>query len=244
MPGVSDVAGVPPEGLLHFGLTAFVTLLVVVDPFGVAPIFVALAEGMRPAERRRTVRRAIAVASGVAAFFLVAGPALLAYLGVTVHAFGISGGILLFATAVPMLFGQRPRLQAPERDERATHGEDPAIFPLAIPLLSGPGTITTVLLLTARAAGDPRRLAVVAGAVAAVFVLAHVVLVLGDRIITTLGAGKVHMMTRVLGIVLAAVAVQYVLDGVAGYYGSLPHGGVAAAALRVSGVARAVAAPS
>jgi MarC family membrane protein len=227
MPGLSDGAGLPAEGLVHFALTAFVTLLVVVDPFGVVPIFVALAHGMGPVERRRTVQRAIAVASGVAVFFLVAGPALLAYLGVTVHAFGISGGLLLFATAVPMLLGQRPRLQAPEREERPTRGEDPAIFPLAIPLLSGPGTITTVLLLTARAAGDPARLAVVGAAVAAVFALALAVLVLGDRIVATLGAGKVHMMTRVLGIVLAAVAVQYVLDGVAGYYGSLPHGGVA-----------------
>jgi multiple antibiotic resistance protein len=213
-----DAAG---AGLLHFGLTAFVTLLVVVDPFGVVPIFVGLVDDLGSRERRHTVRRAIVVAGGVALFFLVAGRGLLDYLGVTVHAFAISGGILLFATALPMLFGSRPALQAPEQRERTTRGEDPAIFPLAIPLLSGPGTITTVLLLTARAKGDLVRHLLVATAIGAVYVLAYVVLVSGERLMTALGEGKVHMITRVMGIVLAAVAVQYVLDGVAGYWSSL-----------------------
>lgn len=216
--------------LLHFGLTAFVTLLVVVDPFGVAPIFVGLVDGMGSSERRHTVRRAVVVAAGVAGFFLIAGQGLLAYLGVTVHAFAISGGILLFATAVPMLFGSRPRLQAPEQHERTTRGEDPAIFPLAIPLLSGPGTITTILLLTARAEDDILRLLLVATAIGAVYVLAYAVLVSGERLMTTLGEGKVHMITRVMGIVLAAVAVQYVLDGVAGYWASLQDAPLALAA--------------
>ncbi|MGH8613547.1 MAG: MarC family protein [Gammaproteobacteria bacterium] len=131
--------------LLQFGLIAFVTLLVVVDPFGVAPVFVAIAKDLEATERRQTVLRAVAIAFGVTLFFLLAGRALLSYLGVTVHAFAISGGILLFATALPMLFGVRPALQSPDRDERRTAGEDIAIFPLAIPLLSGPGAIATIL---------------------------------------------------------------------------------------------------
>lgn len=141
------------EELLRFSLTAFVTLLVVVDPPGVVPIFVALTEGADAAKRRATVRRAVVVALLVALFFLFAGRSLLSYLGVTIHAFAISGGVLLFATALPMLFGHRPGLQAPEPKEHPMAAEDPAIFPLAIPLLSGPGAIATILLLTSQAIG-------------------------------------------------------------------------------------------
>ena len=147
------------QGLVQFGLTAFVTLLVVVDPPGVVPVFVALTGGADAMKRRATMKRAIIVALLIALFFLVAGCGLLSYLGVTIHAFSISGGVLLFATALPMLFGHRGGLQAPEREERPTAGEDIAIFPLAIPLLSGPGTIASILLLTSQANGDIRRLA-------------------------------------------------------------------------------------
>src|SRR5437764_1432965 len=131
------------EGLLHYSLTALVTLFVVVDPLGVAPISIAITQGQNATERRLTLNRAVTIAFGVALFFLLAGRGVLSLLGVSVHAFAISGGMLLFATALPMLFGQRPGLQAPERDESGTAGESLAVFPLAIPLLSGPGTIAT-----------------------------------------------------------------------------------------------------
>jgi len=142
-------------------------------------------------------------------------------IGVTVYAFAISGGILLFIASLPMLFGQRPGLQAPERNEQGTIGEDIAIFPLAIPLLSGPGTITTVLLLTNQAALDTARTAILVAIIAAVYLIAWCVLYAGERIMARLGEGKVRIITRVLGIVLAALAVQYVLNGVAEYYGFL-----------------------
>src|ERR1044072_4922346 len=147
----------------RFGLAAFVTILVVVDPPGVVPIYVALTKEELPARRRAILTRAVLIALGVALFFLVAGRAVLSYLGVTVHAFSISGGILLFVAAMPMLFGQRGGLQAAEGKERGartaageerttgTAGEDISVFPLAMPLLSGPGTIATILLLTAQA---------------------------------------------------------------------------------------------
>ncbi len=106
------------QDFIRFGLAAFVTLLVVVDPPGVVPIFVALTEDEPPARRRKILIRAVLIAFGVALFFLLAGRAVLSYLGVTVHDFAISGGILLFATAMPMLFGQRGGLQAPDGRER------------------------------------------------------------------------------------------------------------------------------
>ena len=120
------------EDLWQFALKAFVTLFVVVDPLGVAPSFIALTGELGNVEKRRTLGRALIIAFGVTLFFLVGGRWLLSYLGVTVHAFAISGGILLFVVSWPMLFGHRPGLQAPERDEKGMVGEDIAIFPLAI----------------------------------------------------------------------------------------------------------------
>lgn len=206
------------ESLLQFGLRAFATLFIVVDPLGVAPMFVALTSELRDAERRRTLSRALIIAFSVTMFFLLGGGFLLSYLGVTVHAFAISGGILLFVASLPMLFGHRPGLQAPERHEQGTAGEDIAIFPLAIPLLSGPGTITTVLLLTNQIRGDILRLGIFAAVIAGVYLIAWWVLYAGERLMARLGAGKVHIITRVLGIILAALAVQYVLSGLSGYY--------------------------
>jgi multiple antibiotic resistance protein len=209
------------ESLLQFALRAFVTLFIVVDPLGVAPIYVALTSEFGTVERKRTLRRALIVAFGVTLFFLVAGPWLLDYLGVTVHAFAISGGILLFAASWSMLFGHRPGLQAPERSEHGTAGEDIAVFPLAIPLLSGPGTITSILLLTNHPDTDALLMSLLTAIVAVVYLISWFVLYAGERIITRLGEGKVRIITRVLGIILAALAVQFVLNGIGGFYDSL-----------------------
>ena len=222
------------QDFFRFGLAAFVTLLVVVDPPGVVPIYVALTKDEQPRRRRAILIRAVLIAFGVALFFLVAGRAVLSYLGVTVHAFSISGGILLFVAAMPMLFGQRGGLQAPEGKERGaraaagkeraapgdrgTAGQDISVFPLAMPLLSGPGTIATILLLTSQAGGDLQKLAAIGVAIAIVFLVSFVLLYLGARLIRLVGEGGVHIATRVMGIVLAALAVQYVLNGVTGYY--------------------------
>jgi multiple antibiotic resistance protein len=204
-------------GLLQFGITAFVTLLVVVDPIGVAPLFVAVTQNASAAERRTTLARAVLIAFLVTIFFLAAGRFLLAQLGVSVHAFAISGGILLFATAVPMLFGHRPVLQGPEQGEMDASDADPAVFPLAIPLLSGPGAIATILLLASEASGQLLRIAILILATALVYLIAWLILRMADALIQKLGRGRINVITRVLGIILAALAVQYVLDGIAGY---------------------------
>jgi multiple antibiotic resistance protein len=218
------------QDFFRFGLAAFVTILVVVDPPGVVPIYVALTKDEQPSHRRAILIRAVLIAFGVALFFLIAGRAVLSYLGVTVHAFSISGGILLFVAAMPMLFGQRGGLQAPEGKERGartmagkertarTAGQDISVFPLAMPLLSGPGTIATILLLTTQAGGDLKKLTAIGIAIGVVFLVSFVALYLGARLIRLVGEGGVHIATRVMGIVLAALAVQYVLNGVTGYY--------------------------
>jgi multiple antibiotic resistance protein len=206
------------QELLRFSLAAFITLLVVVDPPGVVPIYVALTINERPGDRRAILIRAVLIALGVALFFLVAGRSLLSYLGVTVHAFSVSGGILLFVAAMPMLFGQRGGLQAPEPKEKGSVGQDISVFPLAMPLLSGPGTIATILLLTSQAGEDMRKLVAIGVATAVVFLVSFIALYLGARLIRLVGEGGVHIATRVMGIVLAALAVQFVLNGITGYY--------------------------
>jgi multiple antibiotic resistance protein len=122
-----------------------------------------------------------------------------------------------------MLFGHRPGLQAPEHSKPSMVGEDIAVFPLAIPLLSGPGTITTILLLTNQQDMDILRAGMLATIVAVVYLIAWFLLYAAERIMTRLGEGKVRIMTRVLGIILAALAVQFVLNGIGGFYGSLIH---------------------
>jgi multiple antibiotic resistance protein len=209
------------QSLLQFTITAFVMLIVVINPVAVAPVFVAVTKGMGVAERRAILNRALPIAFGVALFFLLAGRVLLSYLGVTMHAFAVSGGVLLFLLALPMLFGQRSSLQSPEGGERSTAGEDVAIFPMAIPMLAGPGTLATVLVLATQAGGDVRRLVALAGTLGCIYLISWPILHTSERLIAHMGESKVGIITRVLGIILAALAVQYVFNGITGYYDSL-----------------------
>lgn len=209
------------QSLLQFTVTAFVMLIVVINPVAVAPIFVAVTSGMEVSERRSVLKRALLIAFGVALFFLLAGRVMLSYLGVTMHAFAFSGGVLLFLLALPMLFGRRSSLQAPEGCERSTAGEDVAIFPMAIPMLAGPGTIATVLVLATQAGGDVRRLGVLAATLGGIYLISWPLLHASDRLISRIGESKVGIITRVLGIILAALAAQYVFNGITGYYDSL-----------------------
>jgi multiple antibiotic resistance protein len=126
--------------------------------------------------------------------------------------------VLLFVAAMPMLFGHRGGLQSPEPKEQGSVGDDISVFPLAMPMLSGPGTIATILLLTSQAGGDMQKLIAIGVAIGIVFLVSFVVLYLGARLIGLVGEGGVHIATRVMGIVLAALAVQYVLNGITGYY--------------------------
>lgn len=204
------------ESLVRFTTTAFVMLAVVINPVAVAPVFVGVTRGMGVAERRSVLNRSVLVAFCVTLFFLLAGRLLLSYLGVTMHAFAVSGGVLLFLIALPMLFGGRSSMQSPAGTERAD--EDVAIFPMAIPMLAGPGTIATVLVLATQAGRDVRRVVALAIVLVSIYVISWPILHASDRVMTSLGPGKVGIITRVLGIILAALAVQYVFNGITGYY--------------------------
>ena len=201
---------------LDYAVSALVTLVVVVDPIGLAPVFLSLTQGLSPAAQRSVALRAAIIAAATLGGFALAGAWFLQQLGISLPAFRISGGLLLFAIAFEMVYGQRTDRQARTADQaihkdRAHHI---AAFPLAIPLLAGPGAITATLLLAGQAAGRPTLLAVLLVTVAAVGVLCVLVFYFAARIGRALGTTGNLVLSRLLGIVLAALAVQYVIDGV------------------------------
>jgi len=192
---------------------ALLTLFVVMDPVGLAPVFVGLTAGRSEEERRRTARRAVVVAGGVLFSFALFGPALLEYLGISLNAFRVAGGLLLFKIAVDMVFAHRER-ETDEEKAEASQRDDISVFPLAIPLLAGPGAMTSVMILTAEARSVPGGILVVLGAVVIVLIAAYLALSVSGRLARLLGRTGVNVVTRVLGVLLSALAVQYVADGV------------------------------
>ena len=195
-------------------LKAFTTFFVVMDPVGLAPVFVGLAGDRPPKERQRIARRAVAVATLLLVFFGFFGEPLLRYLGIGLPAFRTAGGLLLFKIAVDMVFAHRER-ETPEEEEEARRREDISVFPLAIPLLVGPGAMASILVLMAEARHVALGWAAVVAAAALVLLLAYLALRLADAISRWLGRTGVNVVTRVLGVLLAALAVQFVFDGVA-----------------------------
>ncbi len=191
-------------------LTTFVTLFVIIDPVALGPLFVALTRGMDAAERRKVGLRAVLVAWGLLALFGVAGEALLSAIGIGMAAFRISGGLLLFLMAVDMLFERRSE----RRDRQSSDTrDDPSVFPLATPLIAGPGAMATMILLTSRHSGDVAALVTVHAVLVAVLALTWGVFLGGGLIARALGATGVVVVTRLLGILLAALSIQFVLDG-------------------------------
>ncbi len=200
---------------LDYLISALVTLLVVVDPVGLAPIFLAVT-----ADLPAPARRQIAVRSSIIAGVILAGTALfgnwlLGKLGITLPAFRIAGGLLLFAVASEMVFGVRIKRESQQVEEAVEeHVRNLAAFPLAIPLIAGPGAITATLLLAGQAGPQPLLLAILLGVVAAVMAACLSVFLLANRVDRLLGITGNVVLSRLLGVILAALAVQFVIDGV------------------------------
>ena len=200
--------------MLELFVSSFITFFVVIDPPGCAPIFAGLTSGATEAARRAMAVRAVAVASGILVVFALFGQALLHGLGISLASFRIAGGIMLFLIALEMVFERRTQ----KREERAAQVaatpevEDVSIFPMAMPMIAGPGSIASVMLLTARS-GDWSREAVVLAALAANLALMLASLLAAGAIMRVLGAKIEAVITRLLGVLLAALAVQFVMDG-------------------------------
>jgi multiple antibiotic resistance protein len=200
--------------VLEFVSNSFVTLLVVVDPLGLAPIFAALTRGYTQERKRDAAIRGTILGGVILFIFALAGDVLLEAMGIGIPAFRIAGGILLFLLSLDMIFASPTGLRSRtvREQEEISYEHDVSVFPLAIPLLAGPGAITTVLLYTGER--STIELAAFAAVLLAVLLLTLASLLLAPRIMRLFRETGSNVLTRVLGVLLAALAVQFVLDGV------------------------------
>jgi multiple antibiotic resistance protein len=200
---------------LDFAISALVTLLVVVDPVGLAPTFLAITEGLPRGARKSVALRASIIAGAILIGTALLGDWLFRALGISLPAFRIAGGLLLFSIAFEMVFGVRMRREG-EAAEQAMeeHVRNIAAFPLAIPLLAGPGAITATVLLAGRASGSALLMGVLLAVVAFVALTCFVAFVFAGQISRLLGLTGNIVLSRLLGVLLAALAVQFVVDGI------------------------------
>lgn len=199
---------------VRFAATAFATAITIIDPIGMIPMTLGATARVSPQRRNAIIDQAVLVAGGVMLVMGVVGQAILNYLGITLPAFMIAGGILLFLIAIDMLFARPTGAKRTEAEEReAAEGENPAVFPLAIPMISGPGTIATVLLLVNLSHGDRLDLVIVAAAYAAALLVTWLCMRGSSLLLRVISNTGIHVTSRILGIILAALAVQFVLNG-------------------------------
>ena len=200
--------------MIELFTSAFITLLVIIDPPGCAPIFASLTSGTDLRHRRAMAIRSTAVAWCILIFFALLGEPLLRTLGISLSAFRLAGGIMLFMIALDMVFEKRTE----RREERAREiegtpeADDISVFPMAIPMIAGPGSIASIMLLIGRADGPAEWVAVLA-AMTAVMLLTMIALLAAGPLMRFVGAKIEAMITRILGVILAALAAQFVLDG-------------------------------
>lgn len=205
--------------MIELFFSSFITFFVVIDPPGCAPIYAGLTAGAGAAQRRAMAVRAVGVAAAILLVFALFGEPLLHGLGIELASFRIAGGIMLFLIALEMVFEKRTQ----RREDRAANvtpeeAEDVSIFPMAMPMIAGPGSIASVMLLMARNDGVERS-AVVFAALASVLALTLVALLLAGPLMRLLGHKIEAVITRLLGVLLAALAVQFVIDGVQVQFG-------------------------
>ena len=206
---------------IAFMITAFATMIVIIDPFAIGPMFLALTPGLTHTQRRRIAWRGVFIAGLILLIFAAFGEAVLGFIGISMPAFRVAGGILLFLTALEMLFDRRTkRREQSTTDPDHTHSEhdhdDPSVFPLAIPLIAGPGSIASVILLTGEKPGVEGFVTVM-GITFAVLILMGITMQASGYLERALGKVGINVITRLLGMLLAALSVQFVLEGLSAF---------------------------
>jgi multiple antibiotic resistance protein len=203
-------------------LKALVVLFTMVDPVGLVPVTLGLTSGMSSHERSLVATRATLIAAGVMAVFGMLGQYILDWLQVSIQAFDIAGGALLFLVAIDMLFGRQSGARETPREQReARTREDISVFPLAIPMIAGPGTLTTIILLVGNAELNAVSLLSIALAAAVTLVACWLAMQLSGTIQRRIGTTGIRVLSRVLGMLLAAIAVQFILNGLTLFMGTL-----------------------
>lgn len=200
-----------------FLITAFVTMFVVIDPIGLAPLFVAMTQGRSPSARQRIALRACGLGMILLVLFAILGESVLGFIGISMPAFRVAGGILLFITALDMLFERRTKRREDQAEgTEEDDSDDPSVFPLAIPLIAGPGAIASIILLTGQRPGA-EGLLMVLGVTAVVLALCLGMFLASSLLERAMGKTGITVVTRLLGMLLAALSVQFVLDGLSAF---------------------------
>jgi len=194
----------------EFLLTSFVALFIIIDPIGLTPVFIAITQGMDYSLRRKVALRSVLVSAFVISLFIVGGETVLGFIGISMPAFRIAGGILLFLTALDMLFQRRSKRRENQTEQELV--DDPSVFPLAIPLIIGPGAIATVILI---AGAKPGLVGIASTGFITTLVLLTVFVFFSaaSRTEKLLGKTGIDVLTRLLGMLLAALSVQFVIEG-------------------------------
>ncbi|MBI4006275.1 MAG: MarC family protein [Gammaproteobacteria bacterium] len=200
--------------MIDLATSAFILLLVVIDPIGLAPLFLALTLGDTEPDRKNTAIKGVFIAGIILIVFTLAGDALLRYLNISTASFSIAGGLLLLLLAMDMILVRQSGLRSTtiREQEEAIHKADISVFPLAIPMIAGPGALTTLLLLT----GTPvfrLETAVILAILLIILLLTLFMLLLASKISGFLGETGINVITRILGIILTALAIQYIING-------------------------------
>jgi multiple antibiotic resistance protein len=200
--------------MIELALTAFIILFVVIDPVGIAPMFAGLTSGDSEADRKKTALKGVCIAGLVLLLFTLTGEPILRYLNINTASFSIAGGVLLFLLAVDMVLVRDSGLRSATVAEQAEAKTktDISVFPLAIPMIAGPGSLTTILLLQDKGVYSQETI-VILGVLILVLVLTYGMLVLAVKITRILGETGANVITRVFGIILAALATQFILNG-------------------------------
>ncbi len=199
---------------LEFAAISLSLIFFIVDPLGNAPIFLSITGGQSPAERNRTALRASVVTFLILLIFAFVGEWILKLLRVTISSFQIAGGILIFIIALSMLQARRSRAKStPQEEHERPEGEDVAVFPLAIPMLSGPAAITTVMVLINLSTSITQR-ALVILAIFLTSLFTYLILRASGRVMGLLGQTGINVLTRLMGLLLAVISVQFVIDGI------------------------------
>jgi multiple antibiotic resistance protein len=206
------------DELARFGLVALTSILFIVDPVAVVPTYLVIVQGETAVERRRTARRACVAMTILLILFAATGTLLFRLFGITLPAFRTAGGLILWLVAMDMLRGERRTQEGREEVMEGQTKEDVALTPLAVPMLAGPGAISTVIVLSSQARGFVETVIVYA-AVVTTGVVTYIVLHLGEPLFEQLGKTGIRVMTRIMGLILAAIAVQFVFSGVKEAFG-------------------------
>ena len=213
------------EAQIELAVAAFVTFFVLIDAPGVAPVFASLTAPGGANYARRMAVKSVVVATIILFFFAFAGPWLLDHLGISLDAFRLAGGALLFLIALEMVFEKRQQRQKDRADQKLAEEEaagrldDISVFPIGIPMIAGPGSIATAMLYMKNTQGDPISIGIVSGAIGLNLVLTLLVFLAAGPLMKVMGQSIAGAITRIFGVILSALAIQLMIDGIIGAFG-------------------------